>query len=601
MSAERESDEHDEDLRGGGKLAPTPSRCLLARGYDVRHYQIKERETMGNLIISRHRVRKPEYRGPAAVMGPLYLCRHDNKPTLPVYIPGDSAENQSAAVRNRVARKVPGIPPSRSADFLSYVRQLVVLMYPNPPRDYTTFDDFISRSNYSGARKKHLTLLRDGLTQLEEWMFNIKSFIKWEIYDEVKQPRAINAPTEETVVIAGPLMHTLDKYMFHGMEGRSRFVKGTNPRDWPKLLDELFGNQAVRGTDFSAFESHHFGALGEVYRIFFAHATKNMNLPLEVSYVVGRLLRQRNKLKFKHIKAEVDEKLMSGTLWTSSANGLLNFMVSSYLAACHVRRGQTVEDRVSWTFNNFVGVFEGDDGLTVDYGVTQEECDEFGVILTPDPRPNAMLAGFCSIYCDIERDVVFKDPISFLRKFFWMPPKYESMSDNKKRAYMKAKSLSILNIMPSAPIISQVAWHVLQRTKWTDERTAQYETYHDYGMARVQDVLRAPKIDPGTRELVSQIFGVTPEEQEFIESHFTGESDTVRLELDQFVYPDPNGQYHLDNFYRMSIEEDIEPKYVREVEVEWEDESLRDKKAPKPIRNVFRQLTVQDRLILDNG
>ena len=48
-----------------------------------------------------------------------------------------------------------------------------------------------------------------------------------------------------------------------------------------------------------------------------------------VCYLMGA----RNECSFKHVHASVDERLMSGALWTSSANGMLNLLLSSYISA----------------------------------------------------------------------------------------------------------------------------------------------------------------------------------------------------------------------------------------------------------------------------
>jgi hypothetical protein len=423
-------------------------------------------------------------------------------------------------------------------EFLDYARSFIKTHIPKATGEVITTQEWIDKSSYPAARRHALQELYDRRSPLDPKDFECKSFIKDEIYVEYKAPRGINSYSDKLKLRWGPLIYKFDKTLF----STKWFIKGTIPKEWPAMLRDLFGNEPVMETDFSAFESHHRGVFGVVVREAFEHVLGPYGDNEELALLL-EVMKGRNVIKFNNVTAEVDERLMSGALWTSSANGLLNLLIMSFLCAKtvfpHVRPCDVV-DRVD---DYFLGKVEGDDGICKDVRVDQDLIDNLGIRLKFERHALYGDANFCGVTCaSILKDNIITSPTKFLRKFFCLPVKYMGHKTTSHLALLRAKALSYKYNYGTCPVVGPVCDWVLTRTKSIDHRKGidlmGGESYwHKETLARLSvaaiSELTHTKIEPchEDRMHMEAVFGFSVEMQSIIENSLDNNVDEVRADF----------------------------------------------------------------------
>lgn len=418
--------------------------------------------------------------------------------------------------------------------------------------DVVNFRTFLEKySNYPGPRKRALLELRESLnichTKGKKDVAACKGFIKFECYDEPKAPRAINSPSDESKTILAALCHAVDKKTF----AKKWFVKGSNPKTWPTRLEDTFGGSPVVGTDFTSFEAHHAGFFASIVKFWWLHMVRQLPGAKALKDLVSYLLSARNECSFKHVHASVDERLMSGALWTSSANGMLNLLLCSYLSARAVNPLAGPDQLAAWAVTDFKGFCEGDDGICLDVGQDELLAQRLGLRLKWEHAPDYSKAGFCGIVCQRGKHGVLKDPISVIRKFFTLEAKTDQMRPTKQSGLMRAKALSYKYTFGNCPVIGHMCDWVLRITKGV---TIDIKAVRDvYERDRILEALEAKAwreatvIDIESRELVESRFGMTIEQQVQLEKVFS-ECTTSECHFDLSGFMKPADFYHVQRF-----------------------------------------------------
>jgi len=429
------------------------------------------------------------------------------------YVPSFSSVcNTIGACVHRFGRKMKDGDEGTRDDFLSFSKHLIGTVFtPLTLAELYTFDEWLEHTSYSGERKAALRELRREPKFGSEFLES-KSFGKWEVYGEKKQMRAINSPSDESKAILGPLIYSSDKQTFK----TKYFVKGSDPRTWPRKLRDAFGSRPVVETDFSSFESHHRAQFAQVVHFWLRHMTDGVSSDIE-KYLIDQLVLGVNRSVFKLLTASIPECLMSGAMWTSSANGILNLCIMGYLAAKTKVPHGTTDELVRWFTSSFNGFVEGDDGICEDVGIQDELIEKLGVDLSFDRHDNFCQANFCGITCPFEDGSIICDPISVLRKFFLIPPKYMRSRDSVIHGLVRAKAMSYITLYRDCPIIGELAHRVLFLTKRYCPNfalTNEHSVKHTHGPV---DVFTPPNVELSTRILMSDKFGITVERQEEIE------------------------------------------------------------------------------------
>lgn len=438
--------------------------------------------------------------------------------------------NAINATCHRFARAMPEADPDTTHKFKLFAAKFIIEHFSPPSKaDLPTFHEWLANSSYKPKRKEYLQRVWDNTTVLDDRVCVNDSFIKAEIYQSrSKNPRAINSYSDASKVVLGPLFHCVDKATFKS----KFFVKGTNPRAWPERVAQLFGERSVISTDFTSFEAHHRGPFAEVVYGWFEHMTQNLDVDEGRRSLVRRLMLGRNIIKFKHLNVECNQRLMSGALWTSSANGVLNLLINAYLAASEAIGLDDVDRAVEWALFHLNGLVEGDDGLFEDYGQRDEVAEQLGCVLKVERHVRCDGAGFCGIICDMAERQIIKDPKKFLRGFFILPARYRDAKSSVKDQLLRAKALSYYYSLSNCPVIGPVCYEVIRRTDGLHARTGGVEAWK---CDSVRDAVRErvwekpPCVTYASRLLCQREFGIDVAEQLRVEEEFA--RDPVALDL----------------------------------------------------------------------
>jgi len=463
------------------------------------------------------------------------------------YIPDpDDAMNQAAAVMHRVGCAMPDIDPTEKSRFLAYAKEFIKVKFtPVEQNGVKSFREWIeTQKSYSGARKEQFTKLREEMEVLTDKTAENKSFIKWEMYAKPKMPRGINSYDDTSKVLLGPLIQAIDKATF----STKYFVKGSDPRDWPAKLLELFGDNPVQETDFSSFEAHHRDMYSEIVVFWIDHMTSKCGIATQERDLIVKMVQGINKMKFSKLTAEIHQRLMSGALWTSSANGVLNLLILSYLSADSLRPDLTPEQLVANIDSLFTGLVEGDDGICLDRNVKQQKVKKLGLELKFKTSESFADASFCGIVCDPMELKNISDPIKFLRNFFVLPPELAHMKPARRLAMLRAKALSYKYMLNDCPIIGPLCQWVCDNTRDLEAKCAGRELgkFKDELLARAIDGKtwqQNPEITPRMRSIMERKFKISACEQVRIESAFAS-ADGMLIQLNLREYLELNDIDH---------------------------------------------------------
>lgn len=374
-----------------------------------------------------------------------------------------SQRNKIAACLHRFGRKSRERDPARLRHFTEYAKAFIERAFqPIEPSDVGTFEEWLEASSYGEARKKHLRGVRESLHEIGTRKDrSCKSFIKWEGYVSAKVARAINSYSDESKVLLGPIIRAVDKATF-----RSRwFVKGTNPKNWSQRMFDTFGLDPVVITDFSSFESHAEGPYAEITRHWMLHMLRGSQVPRSIKELISSMFVGTNRILFDDIRCEVLEKLMSGALWTSSANGVLNLCIMSYLSTQCLHPELPGAQLAELALSGFVGLVEGDDGICPARPFDKKVIKEMGLYLDMQEFPNYGAGTFCGITCEPGTNNLVTDPLKFLLNFCVLPPKYARANEVTKQSLLRAKALSYKYVFGNAPVVGRVCDVVLERTR----------------------------------------------------------------------------------------------------------------------------------------
>lgn len=447
----------------------------------------------------------------------MLLDRDSGRPFYPLFYPDLShPANQVASCIHRFGCSMPDPEQRRIDHFVEFaklfirtkIRGLVV-------SDVPTFDAWLDKCQYPGSRKRQLRKIASSIDSIDSKSMESKSFIKWEGYGEPKNPRAINSPDDVTKVLLGPYLWASDKRTFE----LPWFIKGRDPKTWPKIFEDEFGESGVMETDFSSFESHHRGKYCTVILYWLMHMLRDSGMSNARLRLVSQMVLGANVTKFKSLSAVVNQRLMSGVMWTSSANGLLNLLLMIYLVASSEKDWLPPSDIVRFA-DKFRGKVEGDDGLCVVSAVDTRIIAELGLKLKFELKQNYRCSSFCGTVMTDHPGDMLRDPIKTLRNFFVIPPKYARSNRNTHLALFRAKALSLKYQYNNCPIVGELCQWVCDNTRGiTISDGVQSEISHHL-VAHVdvsQTWRQRPTVHAASRQLVEDEFGIPITQQLYVE------------------------------------------------------------------------------------
>lgn len=336
-------------------------------------------------------------------------------------------------------------------------------------------------------------------------------FVKRETYPSYKEARLINSRHDAFKVLTGPFFHAVEKELFK----LKWFVKYVPVRDRAKLIAGIFvpGSLATC-TDYSSFESMFLPELwcaveGKLYSYMAQNCSKQLR------DTIANLLAGKNVMKFRSSKGRITTCLqgtrMSGDMCTSLGNGFTNLMMMLFVAE---ESGVDVD-----------GFVEGDDGLFMCSGELCEELfAKLGATIKLEKR-ELNQASFCGNIFDLQAGQNVVDPIEKMVGFGWSTSRLAIGTGKNHKALLEAKARSLAFECPGCPILSSLSKYVLRCVGKNDMRkVVNDKSLNDYERARLEDALHwsGPDraVSPRTRELVSELYGVSVNEQKMIESYF---------------------------------------------------------------------------------
>ncbi len=441
-------------------------------------------------------------------------------------------ENQVVASVHRFGRLMPPARADRMQHFKTFAKSFIQRAFrPLDWGDLHSVDEWLEQTSYNGQRKLNLAeLSKDTIATSKTNV--VKSFIKAEGYSEPKNARGINSPSDHYKSLLGALTHDVDKHTFK----TKWFVKGSNPRDWPVLMQELFGLSPCLETDFSSFEAHHHGVCAEMVKFWYMHMIRNV-VDNNAKRWIATLFTGRRHIKFKHITTWVCERLMSGAMWTSSANGVLNLLLMSYMSA--VSAGAS--DIVDFALTKFKGLFEGDDGLCCDYGISPGLINEMGLVLKFKKVGFYGDASFCGVVCEPTENKVVTDPVKVLAKLPVLDRDLLHSKSSKQLCHVRAKAMSYMANYRDCPVVGPLCYKLCELTRGYSPSLTRSETsyFNSFELAKRENAHRVkPRISDASRFVVAKHFGVPVDLQLEWEESISRMHGVLEIDLSLFSNPD---------------------------------------------------------------
>lgn len=474
--------------------------------------------------------------------------------------------NQIGSACGRYGCEMPPINKNRIQDFLKFAYRFIDKFPKANKADLLTREQWLESRHYNLGRKKYFHELFSVEDYLRESHVNSEAFLKNEIYDKFKCPRAINSVSDYSKMALGPYIHLLDKTTFT----MRWFVKGIDPKLWPDELHRTFGLDPVFETDFSSFEAHHHDEYCSVLTYWVDHVIGDI-LPRAERDLIVRIMSGENKCTFSDIETKIWNRLMSGCLWTSSGNAVLNLILLNYLFSTSAHPTKTSDDRCDWAWHEARIKVEGDDGAmsllppgsTKAVIIDEKIIDELGLKLKFEYYDNYGLMSFCGVICSPGNVDIIADPIKIIRNIFVLDSKYYHLG-NKKRyvqgaALLRARALSMKYRLSNCPIVGPLMDWILAKTHWVNKtqlsRIISLETKWTHPMlesACVEDLSRCWK-NPSNpsyemRALMEAKFGLCVAEQLQMEND-------IRNTGSCFLFPYYSLQ-HLDHFIKFGVAHD---------------------------------------------
>lgn len=397
--------------------------------------------------------------------------------------------NQMSACQHRFGCKM------HEPDYVEFNRFMVFCEYHfrvfGKCSNLLSYEAWLEQTNYSKARKKQITLaLHAGCKNIHV----NKSFIKDEGYDSWKFPRGINSYDDYVKARLGPYVKSIEKHVYK----QSFFVKGLTNAERDARLLHMFGGAPVCFTDFSHFESHHFGRMNRIF-LNFVHYIMG---PSEEFDMMEELITGVNVSQFRRITCSVEERLMSGAMWTSLQNSVINLFIISYL--------KFRADPDSFDFVNQLTMVEGDDGITSAFHWDKRVVRDLGIELKIDYAPSFSDASFCGRV--LVSGVCFTEPFKALEKLMWFPTRYAGFPKALLLALLKYRLLSIAHNHRQCPLLYPVAYHMLCKLRNIDHRAA-YKHVDQYMLEKFSTDFPEPAVRGDVRAAFESKYGVSIEAQ----------------------------------------------------------------------------------------
>lgn len=432
-------------------------------------------------------------------------------------------------------------------DFRRYAAAVIDEFFPTMTEDEAdlSYSSFLKNSNRSREyiEKLHAAVKEEAVID-ELFAF---AFIKEEAYAEDKFARVICALSDNIKVLFGPIFRAIDKTLFSRGVQSKFFVKNVPVKERPGFIEQELGTGPVVVGDFSSFECCHAGVFSQAVKRAFFKILGQGRLPTGAQDVLAYLLSGQRYVRFKAqgIKGFVQETLMSGAPWTSSANAILNLLVCSFMRLRELHPSLSSK-LLAKKFPEFKGLFEGDDSIVCGGPYDIGLVVGLGLPLTSQAFENYSRASFCGIVRPLSVNACLCDPIKVVCNFFVLPSSMINSKKQKQDAYLRAKALSYFYQYDTCPVVAHLAKAVLDRTTGVTISNVQLSYNRQAVLKEAMESggkfwHNQPNVHPESRVLVEELFGLSTEVQLYLEDCYSrwGKGESVQVvyghEFDRFI------------------------------------------------------------------
>jgi hypothetical protein len=462
------------------------------------------------------------------------------------------------AVKKRAACK----PPEPNRALLRALRKFTISYLrrhyrPLRQEEDLSVESWLAKTTYPKWRK--IELLRkysEVKDRYDPKYFRVKSFLKDETYPEYKHARAINSRTDEFKCFVGPTFRLIEESVYED----KHFIKHVPVALRPKVIAERLSRPGAKyiATDYTAFESLFTKLLMthvefELYR----YMTQSLPNHKEFMWYCHNVLAGTNVCDFNGFTARMKATRMSGEMCTSLGNGFANLMVMLFM----------LERNGCYGVDGFV---EGDDGLFVFEGPvpTEKQFEDMGLTIKMIEHGDLCRASFCGIIFDEFDQINVTNPLEVLASLGWTSSRYTRSSSSKLKGLLRCKALSLAHQYPGCPIISTLAFKVLELTRGTQIKRlifngAAFNNWErEQLIAAFRDEAKIKQVPIGnnTRLLVSEEFGISLSDQAYIEDKIEKMTE-IRMINDEYllsIMPRIWREYYDAYHVRMDPKGDIE-------------------------------------------
>lgn len=375
----------------------------------------------------------------------------------------------------------------------------------------------------------------------------VNSFQKDEVYPVYKAARGINSRTDEFKVRVGPIFKLIEKSLFD----MPFFIKHTPVDERAEQIKrELYQHASnIIGTDYTSFESLFTAELMNICEFqLYRYMSQNLE-DTEWINIVTKVLSGMNFCDFRDkFTIGVPATRMSGEMCTSLGNSFTNLMAMEFIAS-------------EIGMSSLRSRIEGDDGIFTFYGPIPSAKDfaDLGLIIKIEEYDELTEGSFCGIIADKDDMINVTNPINVILDFGWTSKDYFRSKNKKKLELLKAKSLSYAYQYPGCPIISSLAKYGLRVSadahfNLNAMNNYQQEVFHAMH-SKFSNKVPSKDVGFNTRLLVERRFGVSVEDQIFIEQYLDNKIDLSPLECQAILSNCPWEAFDYNDKYVVDIQD----------------------------------------------
>jgi len=440
----------------------------------------------------------------------------------PLSLPYPDCSHQESLLigsSHRAATTMLPIDRNMGRRFLRFFRSYMKKMYkPINPEDVPSLETWLESRDINSQEK---TVIIEAIKPiLHKKDFAFSTFTKHEPYTKYYAAfRAIQALPPSVKAIFGPVFQAIENEVF----SKPQFVKKIPVELRAAYIFAKFGDNLISPRDYTSMEAHHRGVYSRCFVMLISYLVQNLSYRAEVMGLLSRTYSRSNLCQFKHFAILTDARLMSGSLWTSLANGVLNDAIAVFLTL-QTQFPDKRPEELAELESSVDRLIEGDDSLVQNSPVDPELIIEMGLSLKIEEPCHPFAASFCGI---VSPDGLFNqtDPVKMILKTLVMDAR-KPLSGTKQLSLLRCKALSIKTMFPSCPVLTSFADYLLRHTRGTDYRFGKY-CIAEWSRHHVERAVKNKvwnihhEITENQRLFFAQRFGITVEQQLYAEKWFS--------------------------------------------------------------------------------